>query len=96
MPAELTSSVPGAGDRVLHVQHRAERVADRLAILDGDLAAVGAVGHDLHGRPLAAEHGDAHEFVAHAFQRGRDDGGQPGFEAGVGRFGASKTKKAAG
>ena len=76
---------PGAGDRVLHVQHRAERVADRLAIGDGDLAAVGAVGHHLHRRAVAAEHGDAHEFVAHAFERGRDDGGQPGFQAGVAR-----------
>ena len=91
---------PGAGDRILHVQHGAEGVADRLAVGDGDLAAVGAVGHHLHGRPVAAEHGDAHEFVAHAFQGGRDDGGQPGFQAGTAWSSDSacvpKTKKAAG
>ena len=88
---------PGAGDRVLHVQHGAERVTDRLAVGDGDLAAVGAVGHHLHGGTVAAEDRDAHEFVAHAFQCGRDDGGQPGFEADmVSVQAASKTKKAAG
>ncbi len=83
MPAELTSSVQAPGHRVFHVQHGAEGVADRLAILDGDLGAIGAVRHDLHGGPVAAEHGDAHQFVAHAFQCGSNDGGQPRFEAGM-------------
>ena len=81
MPAELTSSVqaPGIGSSTSITALTC--VADRLAVLDRDRGAVGAVGHDLHGRPLAPEHRDAHEFVAHVGERGRDDGGQPGFQA---------------
>src|ERR1700733_4379596 len=77
---------PGAGGRILDVQHCAEGVADRLAVSDSDLAAVGPVGHYLDGGPIAAEHDDAHELITHAFQRGADDCGQPRFEAGMLRF----------
>ena len=53
---------------------------DREAVGDRDQAAVGTVGHDLDGRPLPSEHGDAHELEAHGFQSGRDDGGQFGLQ----------------
>ena len=83
MPAELTSSdqAPGIGSSTSSTAPSAWLIASQSC--DGDLGAVGAVGHHLHGGAVAAEHGDAHEFEAHGFERGRDDGGQPGLQAGV-------------
>ncbi len=81
-PGRADLQVPGAADRVVHVQHRAHRVADRLAILDPDQGAVGAVGHDLHRGRGAAGDGHAHQLVAHVHEGGGDHGGdarvQPG------------------
>ena len=77
---------PGAGDRVVHVEHGAHRVADRLAILDADQRAVGAVGHDLHGRALAAEDRDAHELVAHVGEGRRDEIGDFRFKPRMARL----------
>ena len=94
--------VPGAGDRIFDVEHGAEIMADLFAILHRDQASVGAVGHHLHGRAFASEHGDAHKLEAHGFQARCDDGGQFGLHlAGAGSssegsFRSSKTKKAAG
>ena len=50
-----------------------EGVGDALAVLDRDERAVGAVGHDLHGRPFLALDQHAHELIAHAAE-GRCDG----------------------
>ena len=62
--------LPGTRHRIVDVEHGTDRGGDRLAILDPDLRAVRPVGHHLHGRALAAEHGDAHELVTHrAFVR---------------------------
>ena len=47
---------PGARDNIFNIQDSADLMADRLAVLDGDLRAVGTVRHDLHGWPFAAEH----------------------------------------
>ncbi len=64
---------PGAGNRIVDVDRGADVMADLLAILDRDLRAVGAVGHDLHRGTFAAEDRDAHQFESHQFQARRDD-----------------------
>ena len=72
-------------------------MGDILAVLDVDERPIGPVGHDLHRRPLAAQHGDAHEFVAHVDEGGRHDGGEAAFEAGgIEQFVVVQHKKAAG
>ena len=72
MPALLISSVQADLQLIVHVQYGADDVVDPLAILDADLAAVGAVGHDLHGRAVAAQDQHAHQLVGHAL-KGRGD-----------------------
>ena len=61
---------PFAADRVLDIEHGADRVADRLAILDPEGVAIGAVGHDLHHRPFLAADLHPHELVAHVLDGG--------------------------
>ncbi len=51
-PGRADLQVPGPGDRVLHVQQGAERVADRLAILDA------RSGRRRRGRPSPARSAD--------------------------------------
>jgi hypothetical protein len=81
MPAEETSSIhsPLIGSSTSRTG--ADRVADRLAILDQEGRAVGAVGHDLHDRPFLAADLHAHELVAHLAERGHDGVGDAGFQA---------------
>ena len=74
--------LPGALDQVFHVEHRAHRAADRLAIFDADQGAVGAVGHDLHRGTVAAEDGDAHQFEAEIGECGRAECSQSSLETG--------------
>ena len=86
---------PGGGQRVLDVEHGAEGDAEGLAIGDAERGAVGALGHHLHGRPLAPEHGDAHQLVAQSVERGRDQAGDAVLQRGGVGCGAVQTKKAA-
>ena len=86
MPAELISSVqaPGIGSSTSITAPKAWLIASQSATVIAAPSARSAMICTVG--PVAAEHGDAHELVAHAFERGRDDGGQPGFQAGMLRF----------
>ena len=46
-------------------------------------AAIGAIRHDLQGRPLPSEQGDPHELIAHRGQPRLHDIGDSGFDPGV-------------
>ena len=84
---------PGAGNRVFYVHHGIEVMAEVLAVVDRERGAVRAVHHDLHRGPVAAEHGDAYQLVAHMDEGGLDDGGDPGFQADVVWFALAQNKK---
>src|SRR3546814_5641749 len=67
----------GAGDRILDIEHGADRAADIGAIVYGDAAVMGgtaavALEHDLQGRPLGTDQLDANEQKAYRIQRGRN------------------------
>ena len=55
---------PPAGDRVIHIHHGTDIAADPLAILNADLRTIGPIRHDLHGRPLPAQHRHPHQLIA--------------------------------
>ena len=91
---------PGGVDRVFHVHHGGEQCADLLAILEREGGAIGAVGHDLHGRGLGAHHLHADQLIALGFQRLDDDVGNAALKAGmdgavIGQTAKYPTKKAA-
>ena len=79
-PGRTNFQRPGTGDRIVNVDRGADVVADLGAVFNGDLAAVGPIGHDLHRGALTAEHRDAHKLKAHKLQPRRDNRGQLAFQ----------------
>ena len=66
-------------DRIGEVEPLGQPPRQPLAILEGQLAGVGPLGHDLEGRVvLAADHHDAHERQPFGFHLGLDQFGQSG------------------
>ena len=63
----------GSRDRISHVEHRRDRVADLSAVVDGHTAAaIERLGHDLQGPPAAADHPHLHQLKAHVAECGLD------------------------